>query len=247
MTNYGRFKKNIFSKSLRDIKEYGFLYFILKVHRFFYHKLLKKFSKSIVSKKKSRDYFLFLGKKFEYLIHPYNLSWTNERTIEIPIIMDYIKSSDKKNILELGAVLTHYYPVDWDIVDKFETGKGITNIDIMDYQPKKKYDLIVSISTLEHVGFDDEYKPEKIIQAIEKLKKLLNKNGEIIVSMPLGYNHFMDKKISEDKLGFDEVFFLKRINRKNKWKEAKFNEIKKIKYNYPYNNANAIVIAKYKK
>ena len=48
-----------------------------------------------------------------------------------------------------------YYKFEHDIVDKYEKKKGIINQDIVDYKPDKKYDLIISISTLEHVGWDE--------------------------------------------------------------------------------------------
>ncbi|MBR9704916.1 hypothetical protein GOV12_05880, partial [Candidatus Pacearchaeota archaeon] len=102
-------------------------------------------------------------------------------------------------------------------------------------------------STLEHVGFDDENKPEKIIEAVKILKDSLNKNGVMIVSMPLGYNHYMDSLIFEEKIGFKDMYFLKRISRKNKWKQVSINEVKKSRYNYPYNNANAVFIGVYEK
>jgi hypothetical protein len=53
--------------------------------------------------------------------------------------------------------------------------------------------LIVSISTLEHVGWDEEDKnPVKVLQAIEILKSLLAPLGKIVVTLPLGYNPIID-------------------------------------------------------
>jgi hypothetical protein len=241
---YGRLKNSIFSKSFKDIKEQGFLYFILKTNRFFYHKYLNKNARRITDKLKNKpqEYFMFNNKKYGYLIHPYNLTWINERTVEVPIVLDFINNSKAEKILEFGAVLLHYTDVNWDVIDKFEKGEKINNIDIVDFKPKSKYDLIVSISTLEHVGFDDEDKPKKIIEAIKILKNSLDKNGKIIVTMPLGYNKFMDNLIYSDKIGFNEKYFLKKMSRKNKWKQASLDEIKKTRYNYPFNNANAVFI-----
>lgn len=245
---YGRLKKNIFYKSLRDIKQEGFLFFIIKTYRFFKNKIFNLFANNIVIRlrKKPVDFFEFNGKRLEYLIHPYNLTWTNERTIEIPIALDYIKNLKTNKILEVGAVLKHYTDVKWEVVDKFELGEGIINEDIIDFNPKKKYDLIVCISTLEHIGFDDEDDKEKIVKAVEGMKKCLNKKGIIIATMPLGYNKYMDERIFSKTLGFNEMYFLKKISRKNKWKQVSMEEIKNAKYNYPYNNANAVVIGVWK-
>ncbi len=247
MKKYGLLKDNIFNKSLRDIKSEGFIFFFKKSCRYFQHKLLKAFANDIVLKlkRKNKEFFYFKGRKYEYLLHPYNLSWINERTIEIPIILNYIKEENIHNILEVGAVLMHYQKTGWDIVDKYEKGIGIANEDIVNFKPLKKYDLIVSISTLEHVGHDDENKPEKIEIAIDKMKTWLNKKGKMIVTMPLGYNKYMDRLIFSQKLGFDEIHFMKRMNRKNKWVEVPMDKVLNIKYNSPYNNANAIVMGVY--
>ncbi|MDP3027338.1 MAG: hypothetical protein Q8N63_06525 [Nanoarchaeota archaeon] len=249
MAKYGRLKKNILSKSIRDIKQEGLLFFIKKTYRFFLHKILGLFSKMIVRnlKKKPKDFFYFEGKKLEYLIHPYNLTWINERTIEIPIVLEYIKNSNPDKIIEAGAVLRHYTTAPWKVVDKFENGNNIINEDLVNFNPKEKYDLIISISTLEHVGFDDENNPVKIVNTMENMKKWLNKNGRMIVTMPIGYNKYMDNLVFSNKPYFNKIYFMKRINRKNKWIEASIDEAREARYNYPYNNANAVVICIWEK
>ncbi len=246
---YGRLKQNIFLKGLRDIKNEGFLFFAIKTWRFFYHKYLKFRAEKIVDnlRKKPMEFFYFQGKKLEYLLHPYNISWANERSIEIPIVLNYIKNSKAKKIIEAGSVLKNYTKAEWLIVDKFEKGEGILNEDLVDFKLKEKYDFVVSISTLEHVGFDDENNPEKIIRVIENMKSWLNKNGKIIATMPLGYNKFMDNLIFNGNLGFSKIYFMKRINKNNKWIETSIDKIKGVKYGYPYNNANAIAIGVWRK
>ncbi len=43
--------------------------------------------------------------------------------------------------------------------------------DIVEFVPQDKYDLIISISTLEHVGWDEQpQKPGKLLQAIDHLR-----------------------------------------------------------------------------
>lgn len=198
---------------------------------------------------KKKKYFYFKEKKLSYFYHRYNSTWKNERIIEIPIVVDYIKKFPNKKILEFGAVLKHYYPIKWDILDKYERGKNIINQDVIDFKPKQKYDLIVSISTLEHVGFDEEKKDSlKILKAIENLRKnCLNKEGKAIFTMPLGYNIQMDKLLFERKIKFDEKVFLKRINKKNEWKEASEEESKKARYGSPFKAANYLIVGIIKK
>ena len=87
-------------------------------------------------------------------------------------------------------MLSHYTNVTGDILDKFEKRKGVINTDVVNFRPKDKYDLIVSISTLEHVGFDDDKHDDyKIAEAIINLRNnCLKTGGIIVISLPIGYN-----------------------------------------------------------
>ncbi|MBR9705260.1 hypothetical protein GOV12_07645, partial [Candidatus Pacearchaeota archaeon] len=148
---YGRFNQSFIHKGLKDIKREGIIYFILKTNRFFLHRYLDNKSDYIVNKikKKKIDHFIFNNEKIPYLIHPYNLTWINERTIEVPIILNYLKKINSKKVLEFGAVLLHYIKPEWEVLDKFEINENVLNMDIVDFKEKEKYDLIMSISTLE--------------------------------------------------------------------------------------------------
>lgn len=217
-------------------------------------RIMNKLIFPIIKIVRSNNKFIFRNKEYYYFIH--EKSWATERVVEIPIVLDYIDKS--KKILEFGNVLFQFVDVNWDIVDKFEKGKGVINEDIVDFRPKEKYDLIVSISTLEHVGFneqvglgepaksDDEEDNDKIIEAIINLKNnCLKAGGKIIATVPLGYNKKTDKKLFNNKLGFDELFFLKRISKSNEWKEIEKNDVIEPQYGYPYPCANYICVGIY--
>lgn len=142
---------------------------------------------------KSSRTFFFNNRTYNYFYHRYSITWNNERTVEVPIIRDFIKNYENDNILEIGNVLSHYFTVNHDIVDKYEKGDGVINQDVIDYKPSKKYDLIISISTLEHVGWDElPREPLKIIKAINNLKSLLNRRGKIVMTIPLGHNLILE-------------------------------------------------------
>jgi hypothetical protein len=158
--------------------------------------------------------------------------------------MSYKKRYENTKILEIGAVLPHYLQRDWDVIDKYETFEGITNEDVTEFRPRRKYNLIMSISTLEHVGFDEEIKePNKIVLALHNLREnCLNKNGVILVTLPLGYNKHMDELLYNGELNFDESYYFKRINAKNEWVETCKNDVVETGYNKPYLFANAIFV-----
>lgn len=190
--------------------------------------------------------FTFRNKEYPYFIH--YRSWASERVIEIPIVMDYIDKN--KKILEVGNVLSQFTNIWWDVVDKYECGERIINEDIIEFKPKEKYDLIISVSTVEHIGFNEDVgggeKPKdscninKTIDVIDNLKKCLKPDGTMVTTIPLGYNKQMDERL--DELGFNELYFLNRISIMNLWKEVKQNEVIKPQYGYPYPCANYVCV-----
>ncbi|MBP6857555.1 hypothetical protein KBC25_03975 [Candidatus Pacearchaeota archaeon] len=240
------------SKAVKISKKEGLMSLFYKLFLYFVKTptmyVLNTLSSVVIFFKPKRTFY-FRGKKLNYLYHRYNTTWKNERTIEVPIAMNYIFQFKDKRILEIGDVLAHYYTGTWDILDKYEKGNKIINQDVIDFKPYYKYDLIISVSTMEHVGFDEEDKNHfKIIQAIKNIKEdCLKKGGIGIITMPLGYNPSMDKSLFNGTLNFDEKIFLKRINEKNEWKEVTENQARYAKYGKPFNAANAIVIGIIKK
>ena len=115
--------------------------------------------------------FYFQGRSYNYWRHTYNRSYNNERIIEVPIILEIFKKFKGKRILEIGNVLKNYFPqLSHDVLDKYEKKEGIINEDVADFKPIQKYDLIISISTFEHIGFDEEEKSsEKILQSVRNV------------------------------------------------------------------------------
>lgn len=192
---------------------------------------------------RSSKRFVFRGKAHPYFYHMYNFTFLAERAVEIPIFWEQVKKYQGKEILEVGNVLSHYFPVEHDIVDKYEKEPGVINQDIVDFKPGKKYDLIVAISTLEHVGWDERpRKHKKFVRALENLKKLQTKRGKIMMSLPLGYNPHVDILLAEGKLGLKRKFCLKRISKDNTWRQVSWKEIENAKYSDPFLGPTGLVI-----
>ncbi len=198
--------------------------------------------------------FIFQDQAYQYFYHSHNHTWDNERAVEIPLTVNELLKMKDKNVLELGNVLSHYMPITHDVVDKYEPGPQVKNVDIIDYHPAKKYDLIISISTLEHVGWDENpqtleniHQKNKTAIALDHMVKLLKKNGTLFITVPLGYNHDLDELLMRKKLKVDSVCYLKRQNTQNQWLEVSSLEAKKIKYGSPYRNANGLAVLMVKK
>ena len=191
--------------------------------------------------------FTINKRKYKYLHHEYNTTWTNERAVEVPIIWNMLKKKKNTKVLEVGNVLSHYYQIDHDVIDKYEQAPGVINQDIVSFATEKKYDLIISISTLEHVGWDENpKKPEKLLDAIENLRNCLSPKGRIVVTLPLGYNSFLDELLRSNQIGFMNMFCLKRVSKDNKWIEVQPKDILYLKYAEPYPCANGVIIGEIK-
>lgn len=211
-----------------------------------YSKNFIDFCKFTFYANKRHGKFIFNNEEYDYLIHPYNYTWRNERIVEIPIIEKILNRSKGKRILELGNVTSHYLKVNHTVLDKYEKADGVINKDIVDYKPKDKFDLIISISTLEHIGWDENGDYRKILKAISVLKKLLSKNGMLIFTHPLGYNFFMDEFLRKGKIKISKGYLIQRITGDNEWKQIPWKK-QLLRYHYPYAYANGVLIGIIKK
>ncbi len=189
-----------------------------------------------------KERFTFKQKSFECFWHPYNPTWRNERAVEIPIAKEMLKKYPATEVLEVGNVLSHYFPVQHMILDKYEQGRNVVNKDVVDFSSEKPFQLIVAISTIEHIGWDESPREKgKHRKAINHLRSLLAPGGVLFVTAPIGQNHDLDADLAAGNLNFDEYYFYKRLS-KEKWGESTHEEVKNTQYNTPYRAANAFWI-----
>lgn len=224
-------------------KKRGYLASLLHHSVQFLLPLLKK--ASVFKPKK----FYYNGRAYSYCLEKYGATWANERSVEIPVFIELLKAALNKNkkVLEIGNVLSHYVENSgrWTVVDKYESAEGVINADILTFSSKKKFDLILSISTMEHVGYDENPRdPKKIENSIENIKSnLLAKNGSFVFSIPIGYNSLADKLLFKKLIAAKSIQYMKRFGMQN-WKLASLNEVKTAKYgDMYYGSASAIAIA----
>lgn len=132
--------------------------------------------------------------------------------------------------------------MDHRVVDKYEQGEHIENIDVLDISGS--HDLIVTISTLEHVGDDrgpkrgvtghgEEQGGSKAVAAIEHLRGCLAPGGSLLFTVPVGFNRALDEAVAAGIPGV-KTSFLRRIDRENRWVEAEWPEVSGASYGYPF-------------
>jgi len=193
---------------------------------------------------KSGRSFQARGVDYPYFYHPYNETYRNERAVEIPIVWSIVQRVPPERVLEVGNVLSHYFPTRHDVVDKYEQARRVQNVDVVDFRPTHPYDLIVSISTLEHVGFNEKpLEPEKPWRAIGNLRRCLSPQGSLVITLPMGANPHLDRMLQEGRIPLDDPLCLRRISADNRWRETSWEDIRHARYRHPYHNANGLLVA----
>jgi len=182
----------------------------------------------------------------------YNISWDNERSIEVPLIQNAYDSlgiskfnKDEINVLEIGNVLKNYEPkLKHDVIDKYEKCPGVKNVDFLDYKTPKKYDFIFAISTIEHIGFDYSEKsdPTKALKALRKVLTMLKPKGKAYITIPVGFNTKLDEIVKNGIKGYNLIAFKRTCNWGNAWEQYSIKEAAKCKYGTPFPNANAVFV-----
>jgi hypothetical protein len=191
--------------------------------------------------------FEYKGASLPYLYHRYNMTWASERCVEVPIARWWVQRFSPETALEVGNVLSHYGPVQHPILDKFEKAPGVINEDILSFKPNNRFKLIISISTFEHIGFDDEAEGSsatKILAAIEACRSLLAPGGRLVITIPINYNPELDQLINENRLPPNSRTFLARRGYTD-WIEVDQNTAMKARYKSPFPYANAIMAAEF--
>jgi SAM-dependent methyltransferase len=192
-----------------------------------------------------RDAFVLDGERHAYLVHPYKRTWTTERAVEVPVIGALVDAAGAAaRVLEVGHVLGHYGARRHVVVDKYERGAGVLNRDVLDLADLGAFDLVVAISTVEHVGWDEEPRePRKAIAAIAALKALLAPGGRLHLTVPVGYNPVLDGALRGGEVQLTRASALRRDGAGTRWREVPVAEAWDVPYDFLLYSARAVVFA----
>lgn len=190
-----------------------------------------------------RGSFQFQGCSHRYYVHNYTTTWRNERAVEIPLALAFLAEHGGRGLLEVGNVTRHFdKSTGHTVVDRYDVRRGVISEDIEIFRPAEPFDGLLSISTLEHVGWDDKPRDEgKIERVLGRLHELVRDPDAVLVTMPTGYNEALDEMVCEGRMPFAVEGFLARAA-DGTWREVGRDEALRHRYDEPFRGANAIYI-----
>lgn len=178
----------------------------------------------------------------------------SEQIIEYPLVYRYLEPGDKK-ILDFGgfesilplqlSALGHHVTV-WD---QRKYPFNHTNINVFhgdifeDSVPRALFDVVISISTIEHLGlgrYCDSINEKPDIIAVRKLWSLVERNGKLLASVPAGkpatqrgYRVYNEKLIRDVFPDIVELEFFRKEGYEGQWRHADSKEIETVEYENP--------------
>jgi SAM-dependent methyltransferase len=190
----------------------------------------------------ARRRFRYDGRDYPYHLARYRVTWINERAVEIPIALAQLAAAPAARVLEVGNVLGHYVRSPHRVVDKYEAAPGVENLDVVDLPAEPRYDLVISVSTLEHVGWDETPRePEKAAAAIAHLMRCLAPGGRLFFTIPMGWNPPLDAALLANRPGLTRVDCLLRTG-PLRWEQVGVETQRPRPYGTPFPCANAVLV-----
>lgn len=187
--------------------------------------------------------FAWGGRELPYFVHRYHYTWLNERAVEVALALDLLDQHPGAEVLEIGNVLGHYTDLTHPVVDKYEQAPGVLNADVADLDLGRDFDLVMAISTLEHVGLDEDVLDEgKPARAIERLRAHVRPGGLLWITHPVGYNEALDAQLRSGAIASSRMRALRRDDRRNEWREVPPEQVWGTPYDRLLYTAHAVVV-----
>ncbi len=170
-------------------------------------------------------------------------AWRTERGIEVGFGKHFAAQCDAADILEVGNVLSMSGVRGHAVVDKYEAGDGVINEDILDFAPGRQYKLVLSLSTVEHIGWDEVPQDlTKASKALAAMRSLVAPGGSMLVTIPVGYRRQFEAEFIHSP-SFDRVRLFTKTTRTARWTEVADPErCAEFAYGKPFACGNAILV-----
>jgi hypothetical protein len=170
-------------------------------------------------------------------------AWRTERCAEIALGARAVAQREPDEVLEVGNVMPLAGVRGHIVVDKYEAFPGVVNEDILDFAPGRRYGLVLSLSTLEHVGWDEEPRdPGKAPAALEAMSSLVADDGALLITIPVGVHRCLEEAFTADDGPFDSIALLVKTSRLARWETRHPEGLDRFRYGEPYACGNAVLV-----
>jgi SAM-dependent methyltransferase len=187
--------------------------------------------------------FVLDGEPYPYLYERYKRTWQTERAVEVPVVQRVVDRMSGARVLEVGNVLSHYRPQRHPVVDKYERAPGVLNRDIFELSDLGPFDLVVAVSTVEHVGWDEAPRVRgRAVEAIQALRALLAPAGRLLLTVPVGYNSSLDEALKRGEVPFDHLAALRRQGGGTEWRQVTPEEAWRAPYDFLLYSARGVLV-----
>lgn len=156
-----------------------------------------------------------------------SVSKTIERSIEIPLALDFINYAiPGEPFVELGCVLPYYIFTEpnhkvYDLMDPHPDNE---KKDIRFLSDDELSTNILSISTVEHISQSEYGIPENSTSGLDVVKKIISCAQKFFVTFPLGHNSMLDKYVLEENVPFS-TFITRRHDNQMDWRIVERSEL----------------------
>ncbi|WP_156427993.1 hypothetical protein [Thiohalocapsa sp. ML1] len=189
--------------------------------------------------------FEALGVSLRHFVHHYNVTWRNERCVEIACALHFLKEWEHSRVLEVGNVLSYYSDHAHCVSDKYEQSPGVLGIDFLDFKPENRFDSFISVSTFEHIGWDESPRtPGKVERALFRIRELVLNPERVFLALPLGYNQELDDLLIAGRHPFARAEYLVRVDKEQHWDSVPLAAAlaPKHRYNARFEGASALAL-----
>lgn len=189
----------------------------------------------------------------------------SEQIVENPLILRHLREKDKTILdfggfesllaLQLSAIGYKVSVLDQRKYPFCHPNLSVYCFDLFDntLEINEKFDVIISISTIEHLGlgaYDDMLKPDADKRGIEILWKFLKEGGRFMVTVPVGkptiqrgYRVYNEKRLREIFPCITSIYFFAKEGREGTWHKADADEVENLTYSEPYSQMPVEAIA----
>jgi hypothetical protein len=193
--------------------------------------------------------FRYRGQVYPYFVDSYQNTRINERAVEVSIALARYNKAIRP--LEVGAVLPHYIP-DWpeqyhEVIDLHEDYPAVIRANVLTYSAIGQHDLVMSISTLDHLNNVDE-----VMAAVGCMKSWVTRGKLVFATVPamqppeVGGGEWLDELVLSGDLDMSIARMDKTDPDNHEWREVSMDD-KPLAYNGRSNFANTVYILEWRR